>query len=546
MKTCPMCGTLLFDDADTCTKCGNVMIEKEAPAGEAGTQAAAEPAAGAEGTAEASAAEAPPEVVEEPPAEGAPAEASEGAEGGDKGDISTTANQRKKWLEEQEKIKSELANIMGRVGRKKKPAFTPTVGAPPAQGIPPAANPAAPSAAAPNPANTMNPAPGANPNPATAQPPSAPVPGNQNMPQNISQPNTAPGGASPAQGMPPTPAPAAPSPSPASAPAGQGLSDVDKNELMGELDDLRNEGYNVSKLETIIEEDPANAWKAFSDFLDDIEKLNQLKSRLESCNIDGIPGLEAEKNDLLATMNDPDFITKYEGEVTQFENKLLAAKSKLSQEAVLQEEQQQQSEAQLAKLVEVGKEAFRVKNYEKALQIFTRADEISPNNKEIVFFKKKIETKLAEATGAPGAEGVAAEPVAPEETGGKKKKKKKKKKLVSRRATPSGAPAAVPGAGSMPGAAPAPGPPAQAPRPSPQQPPPQPIAPRAPAPAGAPGAEGDGPRTAAEFEALGFNAYINKDYPKALEFYQKVLEIDPSFPNVQNIIDECLMRLGKK
>jgi len=68
----------------------------------------------------------------------------------------------------------------------------------------------------------------------------------------------------------------------------------------------------------------------------------------------------------------------------------------------------------------------------------------------------------------------------------------------------------------------------------------------APQSAEAAGGVGDGPRSAAEFEALGFNAYINKDYPKALDFYEKVLQIDPNFPNVQNIIDECLMRLGKK
>ena len=46
-------------------------------------------------------------------------------------------------------------------------------------------------------------------------------------------------------------------------------------------------------------------------------------------------------------------------------------------------------------------------------------------------------------------------------------------------------------------------------------------------------------RSATELEALGFNAYINKDYQKALEFYEKVLEIDPNFPGVKARIDEC-------
>ena len=32
MKTCPMCGTLLFDDVEKCTKCGKELIEKEGEA----------------------------------------------------------------------------------------------------------------------------------------------------------------------------------------------------------------------------------------------------------------------------------------------------------------------------------------------------------------------------------------------------------------------------------------------------------------------------------------------------------------------------------
>jgi tetratricopeptide (TPR) repeat protein len=508
-----MCGTLLFDDAEKCTKCGNEMTEK--PPEETAAEAAPESEAVAadEGTDES------PEEAQEP-AQGAEEESGTEPEEASEEDLSETSQQRKKWLEEQEKIKSELANIMGRVGTKKKPSFPPAPGVP-APGVAP--NPAmtqvAPNPTAPGPVPQANPQAAPQPTPNTNVQNFNPAPTNSNAGVD-------------------TAAVPAPIPDQAPVPAEEGLSEVDKTELKGELDDLRNEGYNVSKLEKIIEENPGEAWKAFNDFLDDIDTLSQLKTRLENCNTDGFPDLEAEKNNLLSTMNDPDYMTQYEGNITQFENKLLAERSKAPEEEE-EEDLTKKREAQLEKFIELGKEAFRVKNFEKALDMFTKADKLSPNNKEIVFFKKKVETKLAEQSGQ-----VPAEAAAPGGAGEKKKKKKKKKKIVSRRSTPG---AEVPG-GAPPAAAAAPAAPPPAGAPPGQQP-----APPGPAPgqavaaeAGAEGDEGEGPRTAAEFEALGFNAYINKDYPKALEFYEKVLQIDPNFPNVQNIINECLMRLGKK
>lgn len=496
-----MCGTLLFDDAEKCTKCGNDMTDKPS---------SGDPAVAQE------------EAPKEPEPEVEPT-----AEDSGSGDLSETSAQRKKWLEEQEKIKSELANIMGRVGRKKKPAVPPMAGGP----VP---TPTPTPTAVPNPtmaqaipnSNPANPAQLPNPQQATVQP--AP----QQVPMQNVQPAPQPGsntGVGTAAEQPPFQAP---------TPPGEGLSEVDKAELKQELDDLRNEGYNVSKLEKIIVENPGDAWRAFNDFLDDVEKLNQLKSRLESCNTEGLPALEAEKNNLISSINDPDYMSQYEGNITQFENKLLSEKSKLSQVSE-EEELDKKRVEQFSKLVELGKEAYRLKDYDKAMNMFTKADQLSPGNKEIVFFKKKIEARLAEAAGVDTGDLAGA----PEAIGGdKKKKKKKKKKLVSRKATPG---------------VEAPGPPAQPPMGAPppaealaQQPPmpAQPVQPPPPGAQAAPEAAGDdsdGPRTAAEFEALGFNAYINKDYPKALEFYEKVLQIDPNFPNVQNIISECLMRLGK-
>ena len=50
----------------------------------------------------------------------------------------------------------------------------------------------------------------------------------------------------------------------------------------------------------------------------------------------------------------------------------------------------------------------------------------------------------------------------------------------------------------------------------------------------------------AEVEALGFNSFINKEYDKALEYYEQVLAIDPNFPGAAAQRDKCLEALGQK
>lgn len=504
MKTCSSCGTLLFDDVEKCTKCGLVLVEKE------GEESAKEDEAKAEPEAENAEATAEPEATSEGEAEPAPEGAKEsqkpaeeaGKEGGAGKTVIESAAKRKKWLDEQEKIKAELSNIMGRIG-KKKPAPAPdspgTSMTPPFTSVPPGTGNVPTQAA----------------NPQVQPTPAGPVPQAQTQPQVGAEGDET------------------------------GLSEFDKKELLGELDDLRNEGYEVSRLERIIEENPKSAWKSFSEFLDDIEKLNQQKARVEKINTSGSEQFEAQKNALLQKMVDPDQITQYESEITALENEFLAAKGGAGEVAAAG------GDAQLDELINAGKELVKVKNYEEAMNVFTQAKGIDPNNKEVQFFTKKLEAKLSgepfegpEEEAFAGAEG--------EIPGGKKKKKRKKKKLISRRATPGEA---------APGVAPAQAAVTPGPKPitpvtpvqptaqgqQPVQPKPQPIQPVQPQPAGSPqGIDADeGPRSAAEFEALGFNAYINKDYPKALEFYEKVLEIDPNFPGVESIRNECLMRLGK-
>ena len=519
MKSCPMCGTLLFDDAEKCTKCGRALTE-----GGKAPEASKEPSE--DKTTEAAESTAPEADTT------APLEASA---------------KRKKWLEEQEKIRSELASIMGRVGKKRKP-LVPTV---PTQAAPypgpVAATPQRPTVQVPKPAT---------PAPTTPVSPVPQVAPSQVQPVTVTQSVNRPVPQGPQQ------TPGQVGNSAAVAAPQEGLSEINKNELLRELDDLRAEGYNVSKLEQIIEDSPGIAWKAFSDFLDDIEKLNQQKERLEKINTSGFEDFEIEKKQLLSKMIDPELLTNYETKITQFENKFLAVKSEKEVKAALDAEVNKKKSDQVTALIAAGKEAFRLKQYQSAMDIFDQAYALTPDNKEITFFKKKIETKLMEEASAPqaaaGEIGIEEGDIA-SEAGDKKKKKKKKKKLLFRRSTPEAEepaaagtpvsaqaqPEAAPGVAQGQGVGVAPNQPAAV---KPVTPQPAVVAQPSAAPqsAEAAGGVGDGPRSAAEFEALGFNAYINKDYPKALDFYEKVLQIDPNFPNVQNIIDECLMRLGKK
>jgi tetratricopeptide (TPR) repeat protein len=54
------------------------------------------------------------------------------------------------------------------------------------------------------------------------------------------------------------------------------------------------------------------------------------------------------------------------------------------------------------------------------------------------------------------------------------------------------------------------------------------------------------PGDAAKIEGLGFNAFINKDYSKALEYYEQVLAINPNYPGAASQRDKCLEALGMK
>ena len=155
------------------------------------------------------------------------------------------------------------------------------------------------------------------------------------------------------------------------------------------------------------------------------------------------------------------------------------------------------------KLIESGKSAFRVGKLVKAIEYMDSALLIDPDNKEVQFFKTKTLAKLSESVksdkrirAAQDEIGAIAgeEPLESwDEMKSKKGKKKKRKKEKAKAKKEAGK-----------------------------------------------------TRSATELEALGFNAFINKDYKKALKYYKNVIAQDPDFPGVKARIKECKDKMGKK
>lgn len=301
-------------------------------------------------------------------------------------------------------------------------------------------------------------------------------------------------------------------------------SQLDKKtaELMNELADLKSEGYVVTRLESAIHTDPESAWKAFSEFLDDVDKLNELKTKLENMDT---TGRELQISHIKSKLNNPDLVLELEGEIEKLEQSLPASDLETSTVEGVEEPVEPGKEPvtgedvikKLEELVESGKNAYRDGEFNKATEFFDKALILDPSNKQVQFFKKKTITKLEESSradetiksaqdelGAIAGEDAYESWDAEMESGspklkkGKKGKKKKKKEKAKKKKKAKGTVA-----------------------------------------------KGDvETRSATELEALGFNAFINKNYDKALGFYEKVMEQDPNFPGVQARIDECKQKLG--
>jgi tetratricopeptide (TPR) repeat protein len=350
-----------------------------------------------------------------------------------------------------------------------------------------------------------------------------------------------------------------------------------KTELLSELNDLKAEGYDVSRLERIVNVDPTGAWNDFVKFMDDIEILQNLRKRYSDLDT---TGFEHESQSIRKKLDNPDLILQIERELNDLESKLSSGGGRTSTGG-------------LDELIDAGKEAFRMMEYQKALNFYESALKIDPNNREVEFYKKKAEAKLQALstmgpdTGAMAGEGYGGgggyspRPVAgqipmkqPTTPSGSPPMQRRVRKVAAGRAPVQKAAAGAPGQPA--GRAPIPTggtvsvkqplsvsmtpkvPAKKKVKVQPRAPTPagggRPkvmpvkrtgVAPRpapAPAPAPAPVSPGD----AAKIEGLGFNAFINKDYAKALEYYEQVLAINPNYPGAASQRDKCLEALGMK
>jgi tetratricopeptide (TPR) repeat protein len=364
-----------------------------------------------------------------------------------------------------------------------------------------------------------------------------------------------------------------------------------KNELMSEINDLKEEGFDVSRLERIVSIDPTSAWQEFVKFMDDIDTLQKLRKRYSELDTTGFENLSQS---IRNKMDNPDLVIQIERELDEIETKIAQGHPV-------------EDQGGLKELIDAGKDAFKNMEYQKALNFYTSALKIDPNNREVQFYKKKTEAKLTALSsmkGAPEVEVEATDPasyqpaavappaLAPQPTVRPSKPRTPMKPPMRRVVKPGVRPAAAPPprkkatktapkVALKPKAAP---PKASIPTganvevktplsvsmtpklPSEQRGPPKPRtkvptptmkpkpalfkspkpaaappAPKAQAAAPEPEVASDNP---AEIEALGFNAFINKDYQQALHHYEQVLAIDPNFPGAAGQRDKCLEALG--
>ncbi|UCH88763.1 MAG: tetratricopeptide repeat protein [Thermoplasmata archaeon] len=335
-----------------------------------------------------------------------------------------------------------------------------------------------------------------------------------------------------------------------------------KSELLSELNDLKEEGYEVGRLERIVNVDPTSAWNEFVKFMDDIEVLQKLRKRYSDLDT---TGFEFESQSIRSKLDNPDMINQIEKEINELERKIAGAEG-------------QPAGGGLDELITAGKEAFRKMEYQKALNFYDSAMKIDPNNREVEFYKRKTEAKLQAMSSMKGAAaptpvpsvsadaGISPTPQlrTPVTLGGQPVQRKVRKVSASspkvarrpvsakpmakkpvgrpvpaapKRTIPTGGTADVktPLSVSMTPKLPAKKKVVAKPQPQVGAPAPQPAAAPSPPASGNP----------AEIEALGFNAFINKDYQKALDYYNQVLALDPNFPGAAAQRDKCLEFLGK-
>jgi len=155
-------------------------------------------------------------------------------------------------------------------------------------------------------------------------------------------------------------------------------------DLKRELEEWREKGYVVSRLEEALEGSSDDAWEIFAGFIETVEALNGLRAQLEVMNAAEAFPEEAKTIDNM--LYDPDRMEEAEAALVELKEKQAAA-----EEAVGETDQ----EMTVEELLEYGKEASKAEDYAEAVRVFSHILDAVPDHKEAKFFKKRAELKLS-------------------------------------------------------------------------------------------------------------------------------------------------------
>ncbi len=301
-----------------------------------------------------------------------------------------------------------------------------------------------------------------------------------------------------------------------------------RQELMEEMEDLRGEGYNVSRLEKALDGDVSEMMDHFNAFMDDIDALIFLKDEFEELDTEGF---EQEAESISSRLKDPDAVQDLTAEVGFL-------KTKISERGIAEKlvtdcdtpEQESEEEVVVPRVVKVAGEgaedepaaagtgggifgvlmkltnarsAFGAKDYTKAKQLYAEVLSSDPNNEEAAYYLEKIgRLERGEEDPAPGP---SVQPIkdAPPTTGSVPVYEEP----LPVESTP------YRGEGE------------KAPEPD--------------DPCDAAMSDADKQRTLAKYDALAFKAYINRDWELAIQYYDKLLSVDPEFKNAEKRKKEC-------
>ncbi len=104
--------------------------------------------------------------------------------------------------------------------------------------------------------------------------------------------------------------------------------EVRVTELKKQIEKWREDGYEVAKLESTIEEDFAKAWDEFTTFMDNISTLKELKGKLSDLET---KGFNTQKDTILEKLKDPDKIPEIEADLAALGQAIEEEKAKKAQ-----------------------------------------------------------------------------------------------------------------------------------------------------------------------------------------------------------------------